>query len=420
MADINISLSDSVTRQPVTSEVILGGISQGTFTGLYVLSNAAPGVYTFNFIAPGYTNPSTFTYTMPNPAAGFHTEILFVVNSNPPSPGALVVTVKNLAGDLLSGIPVTVVGPNSFSGTTDGSGIVSWEAIPAGDYTIKPNGLPTYSAAVTQAITIKAGITSTLTIAIGAPGTTLTVHCRNIITDEDIVDATITLHDTLHVTADVLSKTGSKGSVVFTINTASTYLLSFYKSGWMHPVIEQELLDRQQNVIISSTDVSTPILRGAGFGLKPDGASFQPPPPGFDVIPYRAPTADDWVDLIKKFDKLKEDFYSNQEIPLVLVNSWQNTTDGVAVYRAKNNGDVFISAFILKGVAIDGTILFTLPAKARPTKQLSFSVLPYPNTDVTNNSIKITIDTNGNVKVYNMGTAIGVIIIVQYYTTPTP
>ena len=61
--------------------------------------------------------------------------------------GTLIVSAQNPAGQPVSGVPVTAVGPQSLSDTTNSLGCVVWGFVTAGNYTVSVEATPLFAAA---------------------------------------------------------------------------------------------------------------------------------------------------------------------------------------------------------------------------------------------------------------------------------
>src|SRR4051794_18793056 len=81
--------------------------------------------------------------------------------------GSLAVRVVSAAGQPISGVPVTAVGPVTLNGVTNSQGCALFEMIPVGNYTVTLNGAGMVdrfgNAHPSQTVTVPAGVLKTVT-----------------------------------------------------------------------------------------------------------------------------------------------------------------------------------------------------------------------------------------------------------------
>jgi hypothetical protein len=153
------------------------------------------GVVTFSNVpaAAGYTVSTSFGASTPSQAVtvtsgGTATATLAI------SLGSIKATVKNQSGTALSGVTVTLSGPNSYSdsGTTDGSGNYTFSNVPAGSgYTVKA----TYGTATvtSSSQSVSSGSTTNVSLTLQMGTLSVTVKKRPFSFCSTVSGATVTV-----------------------------------------------------------------------------------------------------------------------------------------------------------------------------------------------------------------------------------
>ena len=188
---------------------------RGTFsatsdtTGNYRIDGVAPGTYTVVAYKNGFTRTtsnSTNTFTVEGDATQSASVTLL-----PAAPGTLSGTVKDAAGNLITGATVTFIpngGGTAQIATTNANGVYSLPTIPAGTYTGTASLLPAYGASPAQSVTITASAASTANFVLSAATGTVTGRVIN-------------TAGTGIANASVIFTTGSPAAVVTTATTAA-------------------------------------------------------------------------------------------------------------------------------------------------------------------------------------------------------
>ncbi len=159
---------------------------RGTFsaasdsTGNYRIDGVEPGTYTVVAYKNGFTRATsntTNTFTVEGDATQTASVTLL-----PAAPGTLSGTVKDAAGNLITGATVTfnpAGGGTAQIATTNANGVYSLPTIPAGTYTGTASLLPAYGASVSQDVTITASAASTANFVLSAATGTVTGRVLN-------------------------------------------------------------------------------------------------------------------------------------------------------------------------------------------------------------------------------------------------
>ena len=188
---------------------------RGTFsatsdtTGNYRIDGVEPGTYTVAAYKNGFTRTTsnaTNTFTVEGDATQNASLTLL-----PAAPGTLSGTVKDAAGNLISGATVTfnpAGGGTAQIATTNANGVYSLPTIPAGTYTGTASLLPAYGASTPQTVTITASAASTANFILSAATGTVTGRVIN------TAGAGIP-------NASVIFTTGSPATVVTTATTTT-------------------------------------------------------------------------------------------------------------------------------------------------------------------------------------------------------